>query len=221
MMNLIGNNCLSSRLYKINNVQFNNPFIWCSIKFSDFISIVKNFNNIDFNNIEVNFDKCDRTNNLSPVIRCDNLFDVHFIHYIEDKNCLYPIHKVKEGEPGETDLFYYDILQYAKDKWNLRVKRMRAKPTFIYSFNYRYKTVEACNNPTEQDIQMYRSNVNQLYELSKLNNKIYVVIHKNAVYEEYKDLQNKNFILLTPDHEDMCKDDEHLLNYLNKFIKIK
>ena len=215
-MNLIGNNCLASRIYKINNIQFNNPFIWCSIKFSDFIEIIKNFNNINFNNIEVKFNECKRTNNLSPVIRCDNLFDVHYIHYIEDEKCITPIHKPSKGQ---VDLFYYDILSYAKNKWFERLNRMSEKPIFIYSFNYRYKTLESYNNASEQDIQTYKNQVKQLYDISKeFNQKIYVIIHKNIVYDEYKDLQNKNFILITPPHTFMCEDKENFWNYVNKYI---
>lgn len=216
-MNLIGNNCLASRIYKINNIKFNNPFIWCSIYFGDFIEIIKHFNTIDFTNIDIKFDNCARTNNMSPVIRCDNLFDVHYIHYIEDIQCDTPKHKPSKGQ---VDLFYKDILTYASEKWFSRLNRMNETPMFLYSFNYRYKTIEAFENRTENDIIVYRKQVQQLYDLSKLGNTIYVVLHKTSIYDEFKDFQSNNFVLITPPHEFMCEDKEDFWNYVNKNIKI-
>lgn len=96
-MNIIGNNCIASRLYRINNEQFNNPFIWASTPYPEFIKVIENFEKIDFSKIAVEFDECKRTNNKSSVVICDNCFKVHFIHYIQDENSSTPCHKANSG----------------------------------------------------------------------------------------------------------------------------
>jgi len=46
----IGNDCLASYLYKYAGMKFNHPFVWSSFTPEDFLTLVNNFSEIDFEN---------------------------------------------------------------------------------------------------------------------------------------------------------------------------
>ena len=215
-MNIIGNNCVSSRLYRINNIQFNNPFIWASTYYPDFVKLIKNWDSIDFHNITIQYDECPRTNNMSPLVICDNLVKVHFIHYIQDDSCDKPIHRQSKAN---VDLFYNDIMNYTTTKWHERVDRMNELPTFLYCFNYRYKTLDEMVNASNEEISQYRNMVKTLYECSE-KHKIYVLMHENVIYEEFFNKQTENFKIITADVEKMAEDKMPLWDIVNKNICI-
>ena len=68
-MNIVCNNCGGADIYKLNKMEFNNPFIWCAIFADDMITLIKNWDNINFNNY-----KLIRFN-------CDSIFIIIFFYY--------------------------------------------------------------------------------------------------------------------------------------------
>jgi uncharacterized protein (DUF1919 family) len=53
-MNIISNNCFGGYIYKnVLKEQYSTPFIWNRIYNNDLITLLKNFNKINFNNIEL------------------------------------------------------------------------------------------------------------------------------------------------------------------------
>ena len=119
-MNIIASNCVGARLYEIANQQFTNPFMWSIVLPKDFIFLIKNFNQLDFNhitpiNIYWDESKCD-----VPALIIDNKIKVIYIHHKQDKNALYPI---KRG----INLYYKDIFSYLIDAWKRRIKRLSTK----------------------------------------------------------------------------------------------
>ena len=152
MFNIISNNCVAGRYYELCKQQFPNQFMWNLIKLSDFIKIIKNYDNIDFNNIQLLFtnnemhkdhsnDKC------STIILNDINTKVYFIHhhYCED-------HKSKKVNRINCNVEYeitgYDILTYIKNKWITRLRRNiknNIKPIFVYCDTDSLKFIGPCD----------------------------------------------------------------------------
>lgn len=135
-MNIISNNCIGAHIYKFNNISFNNPFMWMYMDCSDFIQLATNYNKINFKNITAQFE-INRCGHQSVVINCDNIFNTHFIHYIQNDGCVIP--SKRQDNPNSVDILYNDIINYAIEKWHTRVNRMiNEEPIFMYSFNYKF-----------------------------------------------------------------------------------
>ena len=66
--NVISSNCIGGYYFRELNLTAKNPFIWTSIKLSNFITLIENYNDIDFSNYKLSFtngefaSKINRTN---------------------------------------------------------------------------------------------------------------------------------------------------------------
>lgn len=125
-MNIICNNCIGARLYEVTNQQFPNPFMWMTIELDTFIEIIKNFDKINFNNVKFKIEEINNNNSLLVIL--DNIYKLHYIHYIQDK-------KYKKVTKESPNIFYNDIIKYGKIKWNKRLNRSKESPVFLISFN--------------------------------------------------------------------------------------
>ncbi len=171
-MNLISNNCVGARMYELSNKQFNNPFTWCAIDISDFVTLIKNFNKINFYNIKIYLEYHFRTYQTV----CAELDDIklHYVHYIY-KDC--DLYKNKPDVLGNT------IIQYFTETYYKRLNRMivqNEQPTFLLTYNYTKKT--------------NKKYIECLTELIKLNNKnIYIFAHNDNI-KNIKKYSNTNLI---------------------------
>ena len=197
--NIITPNCVGARLYKILGTEYPNPFCWCTIGYYDgyikFEDLIRNYDNINFlkTNFTLEYNKeLDKT---SPVCIIDDKIDLHFIHYIQDETKSEPTIK---KTANDSDVYYYDVLNYCKEKYYNRAHRMyniNIEPLFIITLNYIYDRIT--QNDCEERIKRY-------LELSK-DKKIMVVINDdNEVYHKYKQFVNENFIMLGLTREE-CK----------------
>lgn len=121
-MFLISNNCLSGHLYKdCFKKEYNNPFIWTVINFENMLKLIKNFDNINFNNYELIKDE-----NWNFSIIIDNLVKINYVH------CKFDPRFKKPTKIG-PDIFYNEIWKYIVLKYEERLKRMKQlneKPIF-------------------------------------------------------------------------------------------
>ena len=160
-MNIIGNNCLHCRIYQAANLKFNNPFCWGLIYLDEFITLINNFNNLNFYNIELSLNKKNVKNNY-PYVKCllDNKVNIHFIHYLYNENS-YKLDK------KEVDVFYKNIIDWTKNKWIERYNRMgNERPSFFISTLYGFQL----SNEFITDINKIKKLLLEFNELAKNNN---------------------------------------------------
>lgn len=172
-MNLIGNNCLSCRIYQAANMKFNNPFCWCIVENDDLLNLIKNFNNIDLNNVVFSLHKSKENENYYVKCLIDNIVNVHFVHYLQND-------KFIEPQVNEIDVYYKDIISWVKEKWYDRVKRIKNKNdiTFFASGIYNFGT-------TSDNVV---SLVKKLNELGK-NSNIILFCDKQYITNDLKNLK--------------------------------
>ena len=129
-MNIICNNCVGARLYEVTKQQFPNPFMWMTICHDDFIKLINEYDNIDFNNPKFELENYKENKYKSILITLNSDIKLHYIHYIQDDTKEVPVKELN------TNILYKDILTYSKNKWFNRLNRSDEKPIFLYSFNY-------------------------------------------------------------------------------------
>lgn len=190
-MNIVSNNCVGAWLYKLNKIEFNNPFIWSSMSTDEFISLVKSYNSIDFNNVIFSLEYFEKNSKQTVCVTLNKDIKIHYIHYVLDEKVTSPSFK---SENNEVDVLYCDILNYAKKKYFERIKNINKNPIFVYSFNYQYAWI----NENE-----YKDRLSKIYELSKFQ-KIYVICNKCKLSDEYLNKQSNKFKLLQLSEEE-CK----------------
>lgn len=188
--NLISNNCVGGRYYERKN-GFTNPFIWNSIKYKDFVYLIKHFDKINFKNIKSGFAKNEiyrekNTENI-PYLLLDNKIKIYYIHhYFNEEHLSKKVFRNKKSEDNfnkgilnkvEYDIAGNDILEYLEKCWFKRLNKMNFsnKNIFVYWDGPDY---------TENN------NISELFKL-KGNYKI-IVISDN----DYSNLQDKNHIFL-------------------------
>ncbi len=176
-MNIICNNCVGARLYEVTKQQFPNPFMWMSIFDDDFIKLINEYENIDFNNPKIELEYYKENKYQSILITLYNDIKLHYIHYIQDESKEIP---VKEDN---TNILYKDILTYAKYKWFNRLNRSSEEPVFLYSFNYM---------PIEY--HTYSIVLNKLLEIK--NKKLIILVHEGINIE--KEIPNNIKIIYCP-----------------------
>jgi len=166
-MNLIGNNCVSSFLYKDNGLEFSTPFIWGGFDFVDFIYLLNNYDNIDFNNISFSFEHRFDNKELSVLCNIDNKINYHFSHYCYDEN-----KKIPDKIKGRV--FYKDIIKYTKEKYLTRLKRVKENPVFLFSFNL-----------IDKNDKKYEEYLNRLLEIK--DKKLIILIHESISIDKKYD----------------------------------
>jgi hypothetical protein len=116
-------------LYILNKERFNNPFIWCAIDSNDFIYLIRNFDTINFSNVEVTELKENVFKNHDAIkkkirekkhiigIKIDNKITAYYTHYLYDR------YKTKPTKI-DIDIFYNRNFEYVYQKYMERLKRM-------------------------------------------------------------------------------------------------
>ena len=129
-MTIIGNDCVSARIYEQLGKQFNTPFTWARIPYDDFIYILENFKIIDFNNFYVDLAKHCKTGwdteRFVGHVKIENRLDLLYSHYVQNKK-----HKVptKNG----LDIMYDNAISYTKEKYISRLNRMNINDKNLFA----------------------------------------------------------------------------------------
>ena len=169
-MNLICNNCGGADIYRLLGKEYNNPFIWCVTFAKDFINIISNYRNINFNNFELTRLTADIAKTAQYYefndgkcicgITVDNKFTIYYTHY-----CYSPLYSTptKIG----PDIWYNKNFEYVYEKYIERKDKMlkvNEEPVFfIIAFQRHGWTKE---------------NIEKLLQL-KTNYKICLITDKN------------------------------------------
>lgn len=123
-MNIVCNNCGGADIYNLNKMEFNNPFIWCAIFADDMIMLIKNWNNINFNNYKLirlsetiaKENNYDRFNPTITGILLDDKIKIFYTHYLYGNYS-------KPTKIG-ADIIYNKNYEYTYKKFETRLKRM-------------------------------------------------------------------------------------------------
>lgn len=159
-MNIICNTCVGGRIYEYYKLQYTNPFIWNAINTPDFMLLVENYDNINFNNFELVYKDDIYQMNI------DNLIIVTYPHYKYDENIVTPI--IKSDKFG-THMYSNSIDKYIIDRYVERLKRMNEAPTFILIKGTTFgKNIKCLDNDIE-----YFINISSKYSKIVYTDKIY------------------------------------------------
>lgn len=121
--NLISNNCFGGFIYKNMKIQYNNPFMFSMVHFSDIANIFKY--PVNWANIKLEQTKGPHHKNSAYDIVVDNKIRIHYVHYLEDMTHEPPI--VKDGNVLGKRIYKYVVQKYLE-----RTKRMCS--TFIQPY---------------------------------------------------------------------------------------
>lgn len=132
--NIISNNCIAGFIYKLTDSIYDHPFMWSTIKYDSFVSLVDLYDSIDFSNATVESTILNRNywgNTFS--ISIDNKLYASYIHHKQDDNAReLEIRKERNG----NNLYYYDMKNYVLCQYLERARRMTENglkhPIFIF-----------------------------------------------------------------------------------------
>ena len=129
---IISNNCIAGFWYRdILECDYENPFIWCTIKLSDFIGIIENFDSINFNNAKCVISEGEmikKSGSKWTKILLDNRYNVFFTHYKQSSiSILKPI-------VNRLDVICPNVISYTEDVWKRRSERIPYQKERIYVF---------------------------------------------------------------------------------------
>ena len=184
-MNIIADCCSGGYLYKdYFKTQYPNPFIWCSILVKDMYELIKNYENIKFNNVKlirmkdyvpISFFLGDKIKEKHYETLCglniDNKFNVYFTHNVYDANA-------KEPKQIGSEIFYYKNFEYTLQNWEKRIQRfVKENPIFfIITQKNKFGTfedyVKLLNDFPDANIIMITSD-KRLLDFNTKNHRIY------------------------------------------------
>lgn len=182
-MNLICNNCGGADIYRLLGKEYNNPFIWCATFAEDFINLIDNYKNIDFNNFELirltaaaaaAAAYCEFDNNKCICgIRIDNIFTIYYTHY-----CYSPLYSTptKIG----PDIWYNKNFEYVYKKYIDRKNKMLKENEIPIFFIIAFQRHGWNKQTIEKLLQL-----NTTYKICLITNKNYSSndINKKIIYE--------------------------------------
>ena len=165
-MNIICNNCVGSRIYQYTNIKYNNQFIWSSIDINDFIYLINNYDNINFNNFKLLYE------DNKYFIKIDNKILISYPHYKKNLDNMEQIIVENENEEIEDRTLYSpNIENYIISKYKERFKRNIEYPIFlIIDYDYNEKIFEEINKNYTVYIFTKKKNL-----VSKYNNIRYLI----------------------------------------------
>lgn len=203
-MNIICNNCGGADIYNLKKMEFNNPFIWCAVFADDMISLVEQYDKLNFKNYELikftedyaNKNNYDRFNPTMTGILIDNKVRIFYTHYLWGT-------ETKPTKKG-PDVFYRKNFEYAYTKFEKRLKRMlenNEEPKFLIfgykrhgwnknkiekllTINTKYKVLLI----TDFDVNTIKNNFSIIKE-KELNGKLKLPLsvinkYKNKIFKE-------------------------------------
>lgn len=149
-MRIISNDCFSGYLYKHLNKQFNHPFFWDLIHIDDFTRLIKNFKNLNFENIEI---KCD------PGLK-------NFRIILDEKiilNKIYYIFNATDDVPRKEGVNVYSnkIWEHIYNEYMKRLSRMQDDDVIFILHNDTW-----CDDAKDKD---YKQKVKSLITYCKEN----------------------------------------------------
>ncbi len=129
-MNIISNDCVAGYIYtKQLKTEFINPFAWSSMNIDNFCNLIKNFDTINYQNINcqliINKSGVCELGSIIPQIIIDNKVEVNYFHYQQNDEYDAPT-KVYGYK------YYNDMTKYASDEYFKRLNRMTEPPIFIW-----------------------------------------------------------------------------------------
>lgn len=206
---LISNCCAASDLYRYNEKQFENPFMWNSILPNDLLNFIRNFEKINFNNFKLipHFIK----NSKLYGIRVDDCFNTYYIHYAYNKDDVIPRYK-------EPNVWYNKNDEYVLNKYKQRIQRFlsdKYKPCFVvitYQYDHKAWPIEK----VKELLKLIEQKQN--YEFIIISEYNLTPNFKNCkyIYEEELKKENTNDVTrITPAY--LVKKHK-LVEYINDFI---
>lgn len=209
-MNVVSNNCLGGFLYKFNGLQFTNPFIWCAILADSMYNMIKDWDNINFNNFEIEKSEFNESPNPLNTFKLviDNKVDVHYTHYYFDKDITTPMVK-------GFDVWYDKIWEYVVDKYTSRLQRMNEPPSFVILGEYERNEPSLFDYTFEKEQKILNLNTNykivlitKYTEFLKYTDDTHLIIFDDT---ERGKIQNS----FNPNPEYFCtKHQDQILNFI-------
>lgn len=135
-MKIISNNCAAAYYYKMKNLQYDHPFMWSLIDSYDFISLIQEYDNINFDNYKMfeltknpfqqfmEIDKKIANNRKIYGLNIDKKLNVYYTHF------LYDITKKTPTNIG-PDKFYYKNDEYVVSFYKKYCKCNNETPVFL------------------------------------------------------------------------------------------
>ena len=162
-MNIIGNSCASSYITRdLIHEQFNNPFTWCSVSEADILYVMKHYDKINWENVQISL-----YNNATFNIKCtkaivDSCIEIKYPHYCLSNSAL-----TVKG----INVYANNIVEWVQEKYISRIGRMKfaGKPFF-------------CIGGTWEDQKMSLSTINLL---SKKRN-TFILSDDTIIHDNYK-----------------------------------
>ena len=170
---------MGARFYKNGGIKYNNPFMWMTISFDDFLLLFKNYDEIDFNKKTFSLEKYRKRPDTSVLCKVENKLNLHYIHFIQDDNYKVPTKRMKSAD--DVSILTNDAIGYCKEKYETRLSRMTEKPIFLYSFNYSYITDEE-----------YVREMDLLISNAKKYSIILLLHDKEFIRKKIQEIKNKN-----------------------------
>lgn len=204
-MNMIYNSCVGSRIYEITKKQYNNPFMWNVIPYSDFRKLIMLYDKIDLRNFDVSIFKQSDSNSVAKAV-FDSEITVYYIHYHQSE-------RYKTPTKIDIDIYSNDIVTYTKNAIIRRLDRMyetKEEPIFLFETRDRkfynaiytesdindfigldtdYKKILLVNKQEFKNYPKTLGNCNILYYEDKYPNLAPNTVHMGSiVYNNFKDI---------------------------------
>lgn len=156
-INLVGNGCFSTFCTRdYFKHEYVNPFIWALITYPNMASLIKNWDDIQFDDITIRYNKPD--NNYTIIIKSHQI-EILYLHYRFDPNAKQYIVKGNDG-------YFCDMEKYLLESWHTHIERMRDLPPVFAIMQ-------------TNDINLYSTE--QLTALSKMSQKYPVIVNHNRM----------------------------------------
>lgn len=133
-MNIISNNCLGGYIYQnILHEEYKNPFIWTLFENpDDYINMIRNYNKINFDNIELTRKGHGFSNNLQLLI--DNKYLLSFIHIFFDPTRNTTAYFEHTPRIVGENILTPEPWKYIVDKYKQRLSRMKKESSTIFLY---------------------------------------------------------------------------------------
>lgn len=205
---LISRNCLDGFVHKEMNLgKFTNPFVWCSFDKKSFEYLIKNFNNIKFENIIFFNVKEDFLKYVNDLVDSTNIDAESF---------------VREAETSSSKEIYYGVID---NKILIRSIHMKYEKMKKYSYN------NGCKNGIECLYNIYNRRLERMLKLKPLfiynifSTDVKLDTNNEVIYlSTNKDIQRNNVLLYEFDFKKNANNWEFylksfLINQIKNYIK--
>lgn len=182
-MNIVSNSCIGAYLMRdYYKYQYNNPFCWSFILVDDFITLMNEWDNIDFMNYTLEKRGKKLEEGFKTVI--DSKVTLLWYHYLFST-------KYNKPTTKNIDVFSNHIWEYIIEKYEERTKRMLAakeKPIFIFADSYNY----ACEGTIEERRKKFESSTTP-YQKFFFDSNVYGIHRDNKYFTKivYEEIKNK------------------------------